>query len=168
PTFYLAETKVTNAVFAQSPHGNGWPDDLKPATGMTAAQAHEAAVWLGGLLPRTSQWDKGAGFVDDTEHDGPCKGANVAVGRPGQGPRPGRQDGDDVSIFGIQGMAGNGTEFTRDLLGGGTVPLDDPGDALVILRGQRCEAARPLRFRDIEEQQQDENAQRQFYRAGSP
>jgi serine/threonine protein kinase len=174
PTFYLAETRVTNEVFnrfaASKPAGStAWPNDTRPATDMTAAQAHECAVWLGGLLPTAKQWDKAAGFWDRDGRDGPARGMHVAVGRRGQGPLPVGDSGDDVSVFGVQGMAGNGTEFTRDLLGGGTVPVDgEPGDALVILRGQRCESSRPLQFADIEEQQQEDNAQRQFYRTGSP
>jgi len=173
-TFYIAQTKIPNAAFASFAEkklklgGQNWPDDAKPATGMTVAQAHQFAVWLRGLLPTTKQWDKAAGFWDRDGNDGPAKGPNVAIRRRGQGPLPVTEENDDVSVFGVQGMAGNGTEFTRNLLDGRTVPLaGDPGDSLVIVRGQLWEAARPLRFIDLEEQQQAEYAQTQFYRVGS-
>jgi serine/threonine protein kinase len=173
PTFYLGETKVTNEVFARFAAAElagsaAWPSDLKPATGMTDRQAYKCAVWLGGQLPTAKQWDKAAGFWDRDGRDGPAKGPNVAVGRRGQGPRPVTDVGDDVSVFDVQGMAGNGTEFTSDCIDDGFATRARPGDVLVILRGQRCEAPRPLTFADLEEQQQDENAQRQFADAGSP
>ena len=67
-----------------------------------------------------------------------------------------------MTVFGAKGMAGNGTELTRDV-------IDRAGvEKLVILRGQRFEASRPLTFRDLEEQQSEKDAQVQKYDAKSP
>jgi hypothetical protein len=172
PSFYLMETKVSNAVFAafaKAHPAEGEPDWAKlpgelPALGMSAERAQACAAWLGGELPTTRQWDKAAGFWDREGRDGPAKGSRVAVNRRASGPRPVDAPGeDDVTVFSAKGMAGNGTEFTRDTIGPAGA-----NDKLVILRGQRFQAWRPLSFKDLEEQQNESDAQVQKYDAKSP
>ena len=171
PSFYVMETKVSNelfAIFARARPLAGEQDwQLQPvclpALGMTAQRASACALWLGGQLPTTQQWDKAAGYWDRGDRTGPAKGSRVAIGRRGKGPLPVDDPGeDDVSVFGVRGMAGNGTELTRDV-------IERAGaEKLVILRGQRLEASKPLSFVDLEEQQREEDAQVQYYRLGSP
>ncbi len=171
PSFYVMETKVSNAAFAAFAKAKplaGEPDWAKlpaelPALGMSAERAGACAAWLGGELPTTGQWDKAAGFWDRERRDGPAKGLRVAVNRRGKGPLPVDAPGeDDVSVFGAKGMAGNGTELTRDV-------IDRAGiEKLVILRGQRFQAWQALTFKDLEEQQNEKDAQVQRYEAKSP
>jgi hypothetical protein len=163
PTFYIMETKVSAAVFAASV-GKQRPAGAAgrlPALGMPADEAAACARWLGGLLPTTRQWDKAAGFWDRMGRTGPARGnEHVAVGK--KTPRPVDDCGaDDVSVFDVLGMAGNGTELTRDVLEG------EGGEKLVILRGQRFQASQPLSFADIEEQQNEKDAQVQYSQKGS-
>jgi serine/threonine protein kinase len=159
PSFYILETKISNVVFAAFAKKypvDGEPDWQMltpglPALGMSAERALACAAWLGALVPTVHQWDKAAGFWDQEGRDGPAKGPRVAVNRRGRGPLPVDAPGeDDVTIFGAKGMAGNGTELTRDVIG----PAGGTGK-LVILRGQRYQASRPLTFADLEEQREN-------------
>jgi serine/threonine protein kinase len=168
PSFYMMENKVTADMFAafQGRPAVGGEKGKLPAVGMTAEQAREFAKWLGGDLPTPGQWDKAAGFLDEDRRgrEGPAKrGSRVAVGRRGKGPLPVDDPGqdDDVSNFNVRGMAGNGTEMTRQM-------IQPAGQRkMVLLRGQRCEAPRPLTFADLEEQQREEDAQTQYHDVGS-
>jgi hypothetical protein len=105
--------------------------------------------WLGGSLPTARQWDKAAGFHGRQGRDGPAKGSNVAIGLRGQGPLPLGASEDDVSPRGVREMAGNGYELMRD-----QIPEEGTEKPLVVLRGQRHTASRPLRYKDLEQQQQ--------------
>ena len=169
PSFYLMETKVSNDVYAAflaagpAAGDKSWPSGGEkghlPALGVRPEQAVACAQWLGGSLPTTDQWDRAFGLGQDRQADR----SSVAVGRRGQGPLPVDTPG-DKSAFGVLGMAGNGTELTRNLLGDGTLPAEQvPPDALVILRGQRLEAAQPLTAADLEQQRKPEYTQVQFY-----
>jgi serine/threonine protein kinase len=169
PTFYLMENKVSNGLFTALVLGgkSGQPD--LPALGKTVTQARGLARSLGGLLPTKAQWDKAAGLRKRDGRDGPARGPDVAVGLRGQGPRPVGTAADDVSPYNVRDLAGNGYEFTRDLIGGGTVPRPDaPANALVILRGKSFTAPAPLRYAELEEQQDEKNALTQHYAKGSP
>jgi hypothetical protein len=75
---------------------------------------------------------------------------------------------DDVSPLGIRDLAGNGTEFTRNLTDEKLVVPQRaaPADALVILRGQRHGAPGPLLYADLEYEQTVPKVQ--FYRKASP
>jgi serine/threonine protein kinase len=179
--FYLMEAKVCNELYAafaarQPDAAEGaWPREggpgRLPAVGMKPVRAAACAVWLGGVLPSARQLDQAAGLWDhEPGRAGPARGPRVAVGRRGLGPLP--VDGvetDDISPFGVRDLAGNGYEFTRDLLGGGSVPQPDaPADALVVLRGQRWQAERPLTYADLRERQTPPLTPTQFYGVGSP
>jgi hypothetical protein len=159
PTYYIQESKVSYEQFGQFARANPqavrgeWASNaaraLLPALGMTLAEATALAQWVGGKLPTTRQWDKAAGLYDRQGRDGPAKGPRVAVGLRGHGPRPLSEASDDISPLGVRELAGNGYEFTRDLL-----EEEGTGRKLVILRGQKHTAARPLRFEDLERQRQ--------------
>src|SRR5262249_54551043 len=120
------------------------------------------ARWLGGALPTARQWDKAAGFYDRRDHDGPArKGTKVAVGLRGKGPLPLGDSSDDVSPLGVRGVAGNGYEFTSD-----RIEEEGTRRKLVVLRGQRYTASQPLRYADLDQQQQTPLTQ--FVEAASP
>src|SRR5262249_49002454 len=121
PSFYLMETKVSNALCAALAKRVGgieliWPSagdkaDL-PAFGMTAAEAERMARALDGLLPTTKQWDRAAGYEKGKPPDQFVGGPNAAVGLREKGPRP-VTDPRDRSASGIIDLSGNGTELTR-------------------------------------------------------
>ncbi len=171
PTFYLMEAKVSYEQFAQFARAQpqavrgDWPTNAAkatlPALGITLAEAEALARWLGGALPTARQWDKAAGFQDRQGRDGPARGPKVAVGLRGQGTLPLGEASDDLSPLGVREMAGNGYELTRD-------QIEEQGTRrkLVVLRGQRYTAPHPLRYADLEEQQQTPLTQ--FPEAASP
>jgi serine/threonine protein kinase len=171
PTFYLMESKVSYEQFAQfakaEPNAvrGDWSanaaKEKQPALGVTVAEAAAMARWLGGKLPTARQWDKAAGFYDPQGRDGPAKGLNVAVALRGKGPRPLGESKDDVSPLEVREMAGNGYELTRD-----TIEEEGTRRKLVVLRGQKYTAARPLWYEDLKEQQQLPLTQ--FVEAASP
>jgi formylglycine-generating enzyme required for sulfatase activity len=168
------KTKVSNELMAALRPGaaaDKWPRSgpkaRLPAFGMTAKEARDAAQRLGGLLPTKEQWDKAAGFSQRAGRGGPSPpGARVAVGLTDEGPLP-VDASEDVSPLGVRDTAGNGTEFTRDLLDVKRGPTDPPPfDRLVILRGRRFTALKPMLYADLEEQQK--TPQVQYEGKGSP
>lgn len=181
--YYMMEAKVSNRVMAA--FDRGWPTDPRkgglPAFGMTVDQALACAVWIGGELPSVDQWDLAAGFWDRQGRNGPALGKRVAVGLRGEGPWPvDASPTDDISPFGIRDMAGNGLEFTRNVTrvhqeegpapdAVRVVPLDRPRpEDLVILRGNRLNAAAPLSYATLEAWRNPRNAMVQNYSTGSP
>jgi serine/threonine protein kinase len=159
PTFYVMESKVSYEQFARFAKAEPnavrgiWPLDAAraplPALGVTLAEAEALARWLGGALPATGQWDKAAGLHDRQGREGPARGPKVAVGLRGKGPLPLGASADDVSPLDVREMAGNGYELTRD-----QIEEDGTRLKLVVLRGQRYTASHPLRYADLEQQQQ--------------
>ncbi|MFL5246144.1 MAG: protein kinase domain-containing protein [Gemmataceae bacterium] len=132
-----------------------------------------------GRLPRENQWDKAAGrFEDHAAESGPFIGSlasqphpDVAVfwkmptiqelknKDPNSFPRPSPvgQSRDDVSVFGVRDMAGNGLEFTC------IVQTNNDGDQelhkmkalgsgdVVHLRSCKFSSEKPLCFKDLDE-----------------
>jgi len=134
-----------------------------PVVGVPVEDAHRFAAWLGGRLPTMGQWDKAAGLygkpVGTTRKtnggsfrqpgDGPPR---VAIDREIEGPEPvDETETDDVGPFGCRQMAGNGLEFTRNLFSGRTVPVDDPQNDHVHLRGRSYDDVAPLRYQDFDD-----------------
>ena len=188
-TFYIMKNMVSNNVFRQFAQadpeavkksqwrlgalanqqdvGVGNPD--LPTFRVSVEEAHYCAVWLGGLLPTKSQWDKAAGRHPDDHADaiGPFKmpwnendpqQIAVDVQRGNQrGPLPIGTATHDISPFGIRDMAANGQEYTRDIEQGSgvtsteTVPLENVSDsATVIIMSTSYTAPRPLAYEEME------------------
>jgi serine/threonine protein kinase len=178
-TFYIQETKVSNAQFAEFAREHPekvtdprWESGAFTADGNLSAEEHpdlpvvfvpvqvasEFAEWLGGKLPSMAQWDKAAGLHDHPEGaEGPFDSrwtlgdsTGIAVGRTAEGPLPVGSAPYDVSQpYGCRDMAGNGLEWTRDLTSGRQVPLTEYDGEMVILRGQSYEESQPLRYREL-------------------
>ncbi len=140
---------------------------------MTAYNAHQFAVWLGGQnichLPSIDQWDMAAGFLDwqgmtseqRAEYPvGPFRGpwiegtTKVCVNRRQFGPQPVGESSDDVTITGCRDMAGNVQELTENLMSGqrvGEMIPSSEGDRLwqVLLRGRSYFNESPLSWDDL-------------------
>jgi serine/threonine protein kinase len=159
PAFYMMETKVWNKLCSELSAKTGgvagkWPIDGEkadlPAFDMTAEQAAGMAKILGGFLPTTKQWDKAVGYYETKKSIG---GKDPTGKLRREGPHS-VNDRRNLSDFGIADLGGNGMEFTRNLIGGKQVgATDPPSDALVILRGKRYTAAKPLTLDDLDYQQ---------------
>jgi formylglycine-generating enzyme required for sulfatase activity len=118
-------------------------------------EAHCIAEWLGGKLPDRNQWFFAAG-KDTDKRPGPFIGSSnsnedLAVGLD-DGPRPVTWGKNHVSIHGCRQMAGNGFEWTRDLVG---EPRDFPlpkllGDRKVYYVGQSYRIPEPLLFKEMD------------------
>jgi hypothetical protein len=168
-SYYVLQTKVTNALYAAWPQTKESVRNDLPALGKTAREALDFADWLGGRLPTARQLDKAAGFFAREGRNGPSRGADVAVNLRDRGPRPVGQ-GDDESRYGVRDLSGNGWELTRSLLGGGELDRQrsPAADALVVLRGKTFTAPTPLTFAELDEQQDARNTLTQYYKAANP
>src|SRR2546430_978318 len=133
------ENKVSNGFFAEFGEAEPaavakteWRKDLsakQPAMRVNAAGAFQFARRLGGNLPTTRQGAYAAAVPDKAGRDGPSqKDGNAAVGR--SEPRAIDDPIQDEGPHSLRDLAGNGREWTRDLLipGGSTRegPLDKP------------------------------------------
>jgi formylglycine-generating enzyme required for sulfatase activity len=181
PTFYIMRDKVSvqlmekatalkpdllkNDDWKKGPVAGGQPldhiDPLYPLTNISAEDAWRFAQWLGGNLPTPRQWDKAAGIQEPPELRGPGpfredgEGDEVAVKRPLQGPLPMGERTKDISRLGCRYMAGNGKEWTRNLietdLHNRRVPeIYTPRD-LVMMRGRSYAEPDPICFADLED-----------------
>ena len=185
PSYYLMETKVSNGLAAALSQKKGdvagnWPVDGEkinlPALGMSAPEAVGLASVLGGLLPTTKQWDKAAGF-DSSKPPSQLVGRAEAFAinrgaRKGHGRLRSRLRCERLRDR-RHGRQWHGIDTRptvkprRGKMAPRQPPLSNaPSDALVILRGQRYTAQKPLQFADLAEQQK--MPQVQFYNAHSP
>jgi formylglycine-generating enzyme required for sulfatase activity len=123
----------------------GWEkhDDF-PVFRVTPTEAACFAIWLGGALPSTEEWDRADGFSKQrsskSKFTGKLPPIGFAVNRTADGPMPVGAAFEDVNKIGVRDMNGNGKEWTRTLESGDprTVPIETPpfsGD--VLLRGVR-------------------------------
>jgi formylglycine-generating enzyme required for sulfatase activity len=119
----------------------GWDkrDDF-PAFRVTPTEAACFAIWLGGALPSTEEWDRADGYSKQESSMSKFKGIlpskGFAVGR--SEPLPVGAALEDVNKFGIRDMNGNGKEWTRTLDDSRSVPIETPPfDGSVWLRGAR-------------------------------
>jgi formylglycine-generating enzyme required for sulfatase activity len=130
-----------------------------PATLMTVTEAYCFAKWLAGPdgnLPTEQQWDKAGGKADGAS--GPFvdswKKGDGGIALDLKSPRPVGTSDEDVSLFDCRDMAGNGREFTRDVIVNGitraVVPLTRKAtyEDSVRLRGHIFIADQPYRFGD--------------------
>ena len=138
--FYIMESKVSGEQYAkffaeqgkqsqkqnwQLKHG----DERKPATAVTPEDAHKFAEWLvgpkHGFLPRAKQWDKAAAggsspmqargrSLDPGTRQAWGQSANRAESGEA-GPMECNAAKDDVSVFGLHDMAGNGLNWMCNL-----------------------------------------------------
>jgi hypothetical protein len=134
-----------------------------PVYRVTVTQAYYFAQWLGdnGLedsdteckLPNRKQWMKAAGHPD-AKNAGPFKGTiedfgDVAV--KGFPMEVGKSENDQVDKTHCRDMAGNGYEWTCDVLfpDGKTVPLDagERDQAEVLVLGQSYLGGKPLTYK---------------------
>jgi formylglycine-generating enzyme required for sulfatase activity len=181
PPFYILETKVWNDLYAQfaserKEAGNAWQDGLQkkfadsgrlPVTNVSAIEANAFCGWLKDKLfknepvtvrlPTREEWDRAAGYdkwikggkPDDA---GPFKpGAKPQVAVYDDKPWPVGTAPDDVSPFLVKDMAGNGLEWTDNLMNGDFIHDGIAGDQTgsVDLRGQHCKAHAPLTYAKI-------------------
>lgn len=182
PSFYIMENKVWNDLFRAATldrrfqealdkarkGGQGWMIQEKwrlegggrlPVTNVTVAEANLFARWLGGKLPTSKQWKKASGYYEPDRGEGPFRGPwnredrnAIAVNRGRDGPLPVGTATQDISPFEVRDMAGNGLEWTRNvLLTQDEVPLIEPArDNQVVLRGRSIiEPAVPLLYADL-------------------
>jgi hypothetical protein len=173
PPYYVSETEVPFALFravAESP-GYGeraaklppaqkglapkaWAalaggDGRLPARGVSVTEAHWCAELLGGRLPSVEQWKKAAGAFEAEKGPGPYREpfgpGEIACGL--RAPLPVGTAVKDVSPFGCRDMAGNVSEWTRTLTGGGSLPRAEPEDTdTVVILGHSYLNATPYRF----------------------
>jgi hypothetical protein len=193
PTFYMMENKVWNELYARfaaarpAEAGEGWkqgdgfqggdgvlgPSNAQmPALNMTVEQAYHCAVWMGGHLPTTLEWDKASGYYRPDRASGPFEvppgraqtenGPNwqpgeIAVNRNDKRPMPVGTATRDKSFYGCRDMAANGLEWTRDLTTGRQVPLaGKPGDSdTVRLRSKRYFNKYPWLFKFLDTRPED-------------
>jgi hypothetical protein len=148
----------------------GWESNRQlPALRMTVEQAHHFAVWLGDSLPSARQWDKASGYYKKDRGKGPFRiplrrketpsgsdwqPGEIAINRPDKGPMSVGTATCDVSPYGCRDMAGNGCEWTRDLVEANprTIPLTDPrSEDSVTLRGKGYHVKQPWLFRIVDD-----------------
>ncbi len=177
--FYFMQDKVSINLFreyAQASRSRELPavndKDYRgqsPVTRINAVEAFAFAQWLGGKLPTAQQWDEAAGLRDQSGHAGPTWGGSAAVGR--SEPRGINDAIHDIGPRQIYDLAGNGREWTRDILlpDGSTKPgpLERPSATdLVVLRGRNFTLAKPLTYSDLE--YESKTPQTQYYLKASP
>ena len=162
----LAGTNRLNALAAA--HAN------LPVVEVSVEDAYEFARWISassGQLPTMHQWDKAAGKWEQGSagREGPYEGrweqlepGSIAVDRYQTGPLPIGSASADRSPFGCHDMAGNGVEWTRDLLFGGMVPQSKEkrdNSKRVIIRGRGYDEDEPFRYADMSGSPDDQNSE---------
>jgi hypothetical protein len=142
--------------------------DRLPIFGVPPEDANQFAEWLvgsKGRLPRVYEWDVAIGRYEPGAGQGPYRDTltkdvslDIAVrwdpNKPAH-PRPVGEARDDVSIFGIKDVAGNGREYTCNVSVNGEEtelhkvrrPLRD--GEFVSLRGWKYSEGLPLTFEDL-------------------
>jgi hypothetical protein len=166
-TFYIMKNKVSVGLYRKFANAHperiakkGWNDkqlgDEYPVFGVGVEDAYHFAECLHGTLPTTKEWDKAAGFYRPGRGEGPYKGswrkdAKLAVAVGLSKPMPVGTAADDESPYGCRDMAGNGTEWTGSLASSDQrVPIANPEQQYVWLRGQGYDAPEPFRYKNLE------------------
>lgn len=139
-------------------------DGRLPAFWVTVTEAHCFALWMNGTLPTARQWDKASGHFEEQKGTGPFQ--EPLTGAPGEiairapslkqnetsKPMPVGTASKDESPFHVRDMAGNGFEWTQNLVGeaGRMVPVDRPVPELMVLeRGCSYLSPDPLLYKDL-------------------
>jgi formylglycine-generating enzyme required for sulfatase activity len=128
-----------------------------PALRLTVTQAYYFAQWLEGNLPSAKQWDKAAGLNEKPRRQGPFQGNwdpknknQIAVNRLEEGPMKVGTAHQDISPFDCTDMSGNGYEWTRTIhMSDREVPLSNPVDERVKMRGMNYTSPEPLMFKQV-------------------
>lgn len=197
--FYIMENKVWNSLFARywdaegnadqnSSPGAEWKQGATaggqnlgteshsyfPVVRVTAYNAHQFALWLGGdascHLPSIKQWEMAAGLpiwqgmTPDEQAasnwpEGPFHGrwipgeTQVCVDRRQFGPQPVGESRDDISMTGCRDIAGNVEELTEEMLFGRRIGEVTPGSESnllrVMTRGRSYINEKPLNWGDL-------------------
>jgi len=128
--------------------------DRWPAFNVTVTEAYCFARWLGGDLPTVEQWKKAGGAFDGAPGPYEPGATKEELGLAREEPLPvDREAPKAVSKFGCRDMAGNGREFTRNVLNNPgkepnrQVPLEYPAKTdRVYLLGQSFGNDLPFEF----------------------
>jgi serine/threonine protein kinase len=181
--FYMMADKVSVGLFTRYAdtkpdfYKTGWDSlpqnqhgDQKPVMGVTVEDASRFARWMGGKLPLPRQWSTASGSFRKNREKGPYQPCEkpwkgqIGVGLEETGipldNREGTCDFVEIPEYGtrIFDMAGNGREWTREMMGnaGEEVPLSPQrlkklqASDVVTLRGQSYTANRPLFYVDYD------------------
>ncbi len=125
PGFWIDETEVTNAdyqafiaasghapaAFADDPAFNQ-PD--QPVTGVTHDDAQAYCAWAGKRLPSEIEWEKAARGTDGRIYPWGNKPDLNRAYIAGETPISIARYKDDISPYGVRGMAGNVSEWVAD------------------------------------------------------
>jgi serine/threonine protein kinase len=159
--FYCMQNKVWNGLYRNLAQHNGenWTNDggLKngenlgsgtdrdhlPVLRVTFAEAQKCAGWLKGRLPTAKELDRAAGYRPGHSPGRSIGGSTPAIKLVLQGPRDVFDPGDESLDHHIHDLAGNGREWTTDI-------LNADKEEVAVLRGRSYTASRPLLFDDLE------------------
>lgn len=161
--FASQENAVQHAEWEKGAWANGVflrnQNEQLPVMGVDVEDADRFAQWLKGRLPTIHQWDKAAGRYEVPPREGPyaadwdpTDNTQIAVNREQEGPLPVGTASKDRSPFGCRDMAGNGWEWTRNLLHQDLmVPYPEAEEIhRVRLRSRSYQVEKPFRFADLE------------------
>jgi formylglycine-generating enzyme required for sulfatase activity len=108
---FTAATGHTSAAFADDPEFNH-PD--QPVTGVLHDDATSFCAWAGKRLPTEVEWEKAARGTDGRIYPWGDDADLTRAHLTGTGPVPVTDHADDISPYGVRGLAGNVSEWVAD------------------------------------------------------